>query len=83
VNHITKQSTTTLRGPARVVTDGDDMSTVNTKLSFNSPDNRWAVSVYANNLADNNSAPIKSASTRFFDVRVQPRTVGVQLEFHL
>ncbi len=83
VNHITKQSTTTLRGPARLITDGDDMSTVNTKLSFNSPDNTWALSVYANNLADNNGASIKSASTRFFDVRVQPRTVGMQLEFHL
>ena len=83
LNYTSRQVTTALRGASRVIVPGDNMFTLNTRLSFTSANHKWTASVFANNLTDNNGSPVKSVSTRYFDMRVQPRTVGVQFEFHM
>lgn len=51
-------------------------------FTVTTPDH-WAITIFADNLANYNGAIAASAATPQWDTRVPPRTVGVRLDYHL
>jgi outer membrane receptor protein involved in Fe transport len=50
-------------------------------LSISSP-NHWSATLYGDNIADEDASPVRSINgTPGYDLRLRPRTVGVQLEY--
>ena len=72
---------TTLPGPSRVVLAGNNIYSFNARLAVDSPNRKWTASLFANNITNDNGSPIKSASTDYFDFRVRPTTIGMQLDY--
>lgn len=81
-SYTSHQNTVTLRGTSAVLKKGNNMFFLNSRFSIKAPDERLTVGIFGNNLLNNNGAPIRAGSVTFFDTRVQPRTLGVDLEFH-
>jgi iron complex outermembrane receptor protein len=61
---------------------GDDMFIARTSLEIDSP-NHWRAAMFVDNLANTRDSPvIPPYSFSNWDVRVPPRTIGLQLAYH-
>jgi outer membrane receptor protein involved in Fe transport len=70
-------------GEPAVIQDGDPMIFVRAHLSIDSPDH-WTATLYGDNLNNERGAPVRAfIGVENWDARVRPRTVGVQLDYHL
>lgn len=59
---------------------GDSMWNGQASISIASP-SHWTARVFVDNITDENGAPARFSLGPTFDVRVQPRTIGAQVEF--
>ena len=60
---------------------GDDMIVGRTSLSVDSPDH-WSAMLFVDNVNNERGAPQRQALPfRDWDLRIRPRTIGLQLEY--
>jgi iron complex outermembrane recepter protein len=65
------------------VTRGDSILIARASFAIVAPA-RWEVTVFADNLTNEDGSPVKTILlVPNWDLRVQPRTVGLQLDYHL
>jgi iron complex outermembrane recepter protein len=70
-------------GSPAVVQDGDAMVFLRARFSIESPDH-WTATLYGDNLNNERGSPVRAfIGVDNWDARVRPRTVGVQLDYHL
>ncbi|MFC4311615.1 TonB-dependent receptor [Steroidobacter flavus] len=67
-------------GGVRTVTPSDSMTMARVSFSINAP-NDWTVTLFVDNLTDENGSPAKLDNYSNWGIRVRPRTVGAQLEY--
>ena len=80
-NYTSKQTLRNMLGSTRIVADGDSMLIARAAFSVESPQ-RWTVTAFVDNLTNERGTPVSILPTiPAWDVRLRPRTYGVQLEF--
>lgn len=79
VSYISSQ-TQVYEGPA--VYEGDDITSVSARITIDSDDG-WSVSLFGDNLGDENGIASNNAGFDVWQPRLWPRTVGIQLEYQM
>ncbi len=63
-----------------VVTESDTITTARTSFTLVAP-SHWRVMLYSDNVGNNRGVPL-SSQTPFLSISSQPRTSGVQVDYH-
>jgi iron complex outermembrane recepter protein len=61
--------------------EGDDMLIARTSFAIEGQDGRWAATLFADNLTNENDPPVRNVLTPQWSLRVRPRTIGLQLDY--
>lgn len=81
-NYSSSQAQRTITTGVKVVQVGDPIFTARAGFSIVSP-NRWTAGVFVENLTDEDGSPARNlAVVTDWDLRVRPRTIGVQLDYN-
>jgi iron complex outermembrane receptor protein len=80
-NYTSETESRGVSGGVRVVTPNDDMLIGRTTLSLDSPEH-WTVAVFVDNVNNEKGSPARSGNPDW-NVRVRPRTFGLQFEYRL
>jgi outer membrane receptor protein involved in Fe transport len=82
-NYISEQENTTLVGDQVVINTGDEMLIARLSLAIRTPDERWAVTLFADNINNEGGTPLRDTVLLRDDgdLRVRPRTLGVQVDY--
>lgn len=78
--YTSEMDDTTLVGASSVALPGDPMSI--SRLRATVAAQMWSVTAFVDNLANDRGTPFRSPLTPEWDVRVPPRTVGMQVDYH-
>lgn len=82
-NYTSEQSLSEVLGNGSVrALDGNVMLTSRASIAVESPDH-WGISFFADNLNNEHGATVPADLPPEFALRIRPRTVGVQLDYHL
>jgi iron complex outermembrane recepter protein len=82
VNYISSQTSRSITNGVLTVAEGDAMTVGRASFSINAPTG-WAVTVFADNISNEEGSPSATPSTNpgDGDFRIRPRTIGAQFEY--
>jgi len=83
-SYTSEMTDTTLTGDTRLLGIGNPMLNVRTSVSVSSPGEHWTTRIFADNLTNDRGTPLPypPIAAGYWDSRVRPRTVGLQLDYH-
>jgi outer membrane receptor protein involved in Fe transport len=82
-NYIAKQENTDLIGNQVVTNPGDAMLIARLSLAIHASDDRWAVTLFSDNINNERGTPLRDTilNRDDGDLRVRPRTTGLQIDY--
>jgi outer membrane receptor protein involved in Fe transport len=79
-SYVSLREARALIGGQSTVLVGDNILTARLNLGVNSPDG-WSAALFVDNLTDEDGTPIPTPDA-YGHIRLRPRTIGLQLEYH-
>jgi len=82
-NYTSKLLVKYAQGPGYIDGFGNAMVISRASFAIDSPDKHWTVSLYGDNLNNDRGTPLPEPPIAEWSARLRPRTVGMQLDYHL